>query len=249
MAGRWAREIADLVHQHGGGNRRLAVDSINPDGVAALAELEGLLPAPVVGHSAGALVGLRLAIRRPGAVTGVVLAAGAGISSTRRIAQVTLEVLGFVQPSRLVVPFRRQIARTPWLRYLPFGWWGAADPPALSDEAVLGFLDGPALHTDTLALGRALVRDDPRPDLERMHCPCLVLWGARDRWVPLRDGFEYARRLRAPIRVIPGCGHLLIGERPDACLDAVDGFLEWLTRRPAARRERSPSSSSCREPR
>ena len=30
------------------------------------------------------------------------------------------------------------------------------------------------------------------------RCPVLVLWGARDRQVPLEDGFEYARRLRAP---------------------------------------------------
>jgi len=199
------------------------------DRIASIAEREAMLPVPVIGHSAGALVGLRLALRHEGTVTGLVLAAAAGISSGRRAAQVTLELLGFVQPSRLVVPFRKQIARTPRLRYVPFGWWGVADPPALSAGATLGFLDGPALHTDTLSLGRALVRDDPRPDLDRMRCPCLVVWGARDRWVPLRDGFEYARRLRAPLRVIPACGHLLIGERPDACLHAFERFLDGLT--------------------
>src|SRR5438067_3453452 len=200
-----------------------------------LAEREGMLPAPVIGHSAGALVGLRLALRRPGTVTGLVLAAAAGLSSGRRAAQVTLETLGFVQPSRLVVPFRRRIARTPPLRYLAFGWWGVADPPALSPAATLGFLDGAALHTDTLGMGRAVARDDPRPDLDRMRCPCLVVWGARDRWVPLRDGFEYARRLRAPLRVIPDCGHLLIGERPDACLDAFESFLDGLTGAPVGK--------------
>jgi Xaa-Pro aminopeptidase len=36
-AGRWADEIADLVTRHGGGNRRLAIDKINPEGVRALA--------------------------------------------------------------------------------------------------------------------------------------------------------------------------------------------------------------------
>ena len=34
----WAAEIADLIAAHGGGNRRLAVDRINPHGVDALAE-------------------------------------------------------------------------------------------------------------------------------------------------------------------------------------------------------------------
>jgi Xaa-Pro aminopeptidase len=38
-ARRWAAEIGDLVRAHGGGNRRLAIDNINPYGVEALAEL------------------------------------------------------------------------------------------------------------------------------------------------------------------------------------------------------------------
>ena len=119
----------------------------------------------------------------------------------------------------------RSGARSPGLRYLAFGWWGVSDPPALSPELVEAFLGGPAEHTDTTSLGRALVRDDIRPDLGRVGCPCLVLWGARDNWVLLEDGFELARRLRAPLRLIPDCGHLLIGERPDACLDAIESFV------------------------
>jgi Xaa-Pro dipeptidase len=38
-ARRWAAEIADLVRTHGGGNRRLAIDNVNPEGVAALKAL------------------------------------------------------------------------------------------------------------------------------------------------------------------------------------------------------------------
>lgn len=38
-AGRWAAELADLVVRHGGGNRRLAVDRVNPEGFAALQSL------------------------------------------------------------------------------------------------------------------------------------------------------------------------------------------------------------------
>jgi len=36
---RWAAGIADLVRQHGGGNTRLAVDHLDPEGVAELAHL------------------------------------------------------------------------------------------------------------------------------------------------------------------------------------------------------------------
>ena len=56
--------------------------------------------------------------------------------------------------------------------------------------------------------------DDVRPELGHLRCPTLVLWGARDNQLPLVDGFEFARRLDAPLRVIADCGHLLIGERP-----------------------------------
>ena len=38
-AHRWAAEIADIVGQHGGGNRRLAVDRVNPEGCSALQAL------------------------------------------------------------------------------------------------------------------------------------------------------------------------------------------------------------------
>ena len=86
----------------------------------------------------------------------------------------------------------------------------------------------PARHTDTLSASRALIRDDPRVDLERVRCPTLLLWGARDHQLPIGDAFDYARRLHAPLRTIADCGHLLIGERPDACLDAILGFLDRL---------------------
>jgi Xaa-Pro aminopeptidase len=38
-AQKWAAELADLVGRHGGGNRRLAIDRINPEGTAAFAAL------------------------------------------------------------------------------------------------------------------------------------------------------------------------------------------------------------------
>jgi pimeloyl-ACP methyl ester carboxylesterase len=112
------------------------------------------------------------------------------------------------------------------LKTLVFGRWGASDPPAFPPEIAESFLAGPARHTDTVSAAKALVRDDPRGDLDRVQCPTLLLWGARDHQLPIGDAFEYARRLRAPLRAIADCGHLLIGERPDAVLRALDEFLD-----------------------
>ncbi len=195
------------------------------DAVLEVVRSEGAAPAVWVGHSLGGLVSLRAAVRRPAAVRGVVLAAAAGIGSTSRAARVALAVLGFFQPGRLVAPHRRGLAHSPLGRRLVFGWWGAADPTGLEPETAEAFLVGPARHTDTRQAGRALLASDPRAELDRVMCPCLCLWGASDNWVGLEDGVEYARRLRAPLRTIAGCGHLLIGERPDACLAAIEEFV------------------------
>jgi pimeloyl-ACP methyl ester carboxylesterase len=106
-----------------------------------------------------------------------------------------------------------------------FGHWGAADPLILSPAAVDGFLEGTRLTSDSVSAARALVRDDVRAELGELRCPVLVLWGARDNQLPLADGFEFARRLGAPLQVIADCGHLLIGERPDLCAEAISSFL------------------------
>jgi pimeloyl-ACP methyl ester carboxylesterase len=134
-------------------------------------------------------------------------------------------LLGVVQPGRLIGRRARSVSRSELGRKLAFGWWGVADPAGFDPEMAEAFLLGPPQHTDTVSAGRALVASDPRSDLDRVGCPCLCLWGARDNWVPLKDGMEYARRLRAPLRTIADCGHLLIGERPDAVVSAVRDFV------------------------
>ena len=194
-------------------------------GIADAEEADG---AVWIGHSLGGVVGLRAAALRPDAVRGLVLAAAAGIGSASRAAQVTLAVLGVARPGRLIAPHRRAWAHSRLGRRAAFGWWGAADPDALEPELAEAFLLGPAHHTDTRQAGRALLVSDPRADLDHVTCPCLCLWGAHDNWVRVEDGIEYARRLRAPLRMIAGCGHLLIGERPDVCLAAIREFVASL---------------------
>jgi 2-hydroxymuconate-semialdehyde hydrolase len=213
-----------------GRSERLEAASLDPfaEAMLAVAAAEDALPAPWVGHSFGGVVALRAAALRPDAVSGLVLAATAGISSATRIGEVTVTLIGVARPGRALGRRRRLVARSRLGRTLAFGWWGVADPAALDPDMAEAFLAGPPQHTDTLTAGKALVATDPRHDLHLVSCPCLCLWGTNDNWVPLADGMEYARRLRAPLRTIADCGHLLIGERPDAVLRAVCDFVSTL---------------------
>jgi pimeloyl-ACP methyl ester carboxylesterase len=198
------------------------------DCVVAMAEAEGIGSAVWIGHSLGGTVALRAAVRRPDAVRGVVLAAAAGIGSSTRLGRVAVTLMGLVQPGKAIAPHREAWANSRLGRRVAFGWWGVGDAGALEPEFAEGFFEGPAHHTNTRQAGRALLATDPLDGLDRIACPVLALWGARDNWVKLDDGIEYARRLGAPLRMIAGCGHLLIGERPEVCVAAIEEFASAL---------------------
>jgi pimeloyl-ACP methyl ester carboxylesterase len=225
LAGERRLIVPDLPG-HGGSEPLRGASTLEPfaEAVLAILEVEEAVPAPWVGHSLGGLVALHAAVLRPDAVTGIVLAAAAGITSATRLSGAVVTVLGVVQPGRVIGRHASFLARSASGRRFAF-WWGVADPVALDPEMARAFLEGPPQHADTVTAGRALVASDPRLDLDRVACPCLCLWGAEDTWVPLADGIEYARRLDAPLRVVAGCGHLSVGERPDVVVRAVRGFL------------------------
>jgi pimeloyl-ACP methyl ester carboxylesterase len=221
--------IPDLAG-HGGTDPLPAVNGLGDlaDHVVRVAEHEGMTPAAVLGYSMGGVVALRLAARCPEAATSIVLLSSAGIVSTTRRAELWLEVTTAVRPARLVARARSTIARRPGLRAAVFGYWGAESPRDLSPESVIGFLEAQPEHAELRAVARALVQDDPRLYLDRVRCPALVVWGARDRLTPLEDGFELARRLRAPLRVLPAAGHLVVGECPEDCAALVLGYLDGI---------------------
>jgi pimeloyl-ACP methyl ester carboxylesterase len=210
---------------HAGSSPLPATPSLDAfaDRVAVLAERLELLPAVVVGHSLGGLVALRVALRRSAKILGVVLAGAAGFSPSGRRAEHAVLVSSLIRPGRVLAPYRGAVARSRVLRRIALGW-AVADTAALSARATDGFLSGPALHTDTGSAARALVIDDFHDRLRDIRCPSLVLWGARDTLTPVSDAFNYARRLGSELRVIPDCGHLLTGERADACYDAISEF-------------------------
>jgi pimeloyl-ACP methyl ester carboxylesterase len=67
-----------------------------------------------------------------------------------------------------------------------------------------------------IALGTKAV-----PGLERLEVPTTLVWGGRDRFVPLGLGEAASVRLGWPLRVIDDAGHVPHIEQPDAFLEAL----------------------------
>lgn len=227
LVSRWRVLVLDLPG-HGGSAPLPAACGLASfaDRVAYVAEREGMLPAAVAGHSLGGAVATRLALRRPEAVRALALFASAGLLSFPVWRRVGMRVARALRPAEAW--FARnaaEVASRPRLRRLAFGGWGAVESARMSPAAVIGFLEGSGLATDSVTARRALFAERLRDELGAISCPTLVVWGARDRLVPLEVGFEQARLLRAPLRVLPAAGHLVIGEYADECTRLLEEFL------------------------
>ena len=189
--------------------------------LAELIETECGEPVTVVGHSFGGLLAARLALGHPECVRNLVRVAAAGISTTSRATQRYVAVTTRIRPARFVRPLALRLGGRRRVRRTLLGPWFVSDAAALDPRALRAVFQDVHLHADLAAAGRAMVHDDLRAEAAGITCPTVVLWGARDLQLPLSDGFELARRIGAPIRTVPDCGHLLPIERPDTVVDAV----------------------------
>lgn len=62
---------------------------------------------------------------------------------------------------------------------------------------------------------------------ERISCPVLLLLGADDRMTPLRTTRALVAALAdAETKVLPATGHMIMVERPNETIDAIDDFLQ-----------------------
>ena len=60
----------------------------------------------------------------------------------------------------------------------------------------------------------------------KVCCPVLLLAGSRDLMTPQRSAAALAEKLaHHRLVTLAGCGHDLMGEQPDAVLDALISFL------------------------
>lgn len=214
---------------------RASLSSAGAEILLAWLDSLGIASCDVVGTSFGGLLALRLAQLRPEGVRRLVLIDSAGLGRAMpwgaRLA--ALPGLG----RALLRPTRHGIE---WL----FRHLLVAHPdvlPAEDSSAILAYLEASAASADPGWAARVVAafgglrgqREVLRPaELARISQPLLLLWGARDAFLPLAHGRRAARAApRALLRVLPGVGHSPNWEVPGEVNAALAGFL-GPTRRP-----------------
>ena len=167
----------------------------------------GLTRPIVVGHSLGGAVALQAALDAPAALGGIVLVAS---SSRLKVAPAILKAIDEATPDH---PFRLDAA---------FGFY-------TSRTTVQTYAsDVASVPVDTArADWRACDGFDVRDRLAEVAVPTLVLFGAADPLTPAKHQRALAASVRGASAVeIPGAGHMLPWEAPDAVAVAVRLWLD-----------------------
>ncbi len=197
------------------------------DAVCAALEIDA---AAVVGNSMGGFVAAELAITYPQRVErlGLVSAAGLSIDELRlehllrRLARIE-RIVAFY--GGLVASQSELLARRAGLRRLVMSAVAAHPgrlPAPLVSEQIAG-----AGRPGLLPALRAMAAYPLRDRLGEIVCPTLIVWGALDRLVPVRDADEFARLIPGSRKIVyPDTGHVPMLERPDCFNEDLRSFLE-----------------------
>ena len=196
------------------------------DRVAAALDRLGVTGAVVVAHSLGASIAFRLAYRRPELVRAVVALEGGPAEAA-------------ATPG-----FRRAMQFAPWIKL--FGGVGlvrrkirdmlvdaSGDSHWVTDSIVGGYTADAAVDLDAtlkayLAMAGAREPERLEPRLSDLRCPVvLLLGGAPHHGGPDESALaELHERLATfAVDTVPGAGHFLYEEQPDAVVAAVDRVL------------------------
>ncbi len=212
----------------GGSGRPARADyslTAQADRVAAALDALGVTRAIVVAHSTGASIAYRLAYRRGDLVRGVVSLEGGPVEAAatpglRRAMQLApwIKLFGGV---RLI---RRKIHKNLIA--------ASGDTSWVSDSVVAGYTGGAARDLDGtlkayLAMARAREREPLRPHLAEITCPVALLVGGapHDGGPRPAELALLAGSLRAlTVDTVPGAGHFVYEERPDAVVAAIARF-------------------------
>jgi pimeloyl-ACP methyl ester carboxylesterase/glycosyltransferase involved in cell wall biosynthesis len=190
------------------------------DFVEALVDALNLDRFVLAGHSLGGGVAWTFAATRPDRVSQIILIDAAGESRDA------------AWPTRLA---RLPIVGEIGIQFRPERWVrrklleAYADPAMVTTERVKRAAElqrFPGNREATLLRARTQEPLDARP-LGRLTIATLILWGAKDRWVPVADAYRFQNDIKAAkLEVFEKLGHNPMEEDPKATAAAVAAFLK-----------------------
>jgi pimeloyl-ACP methyl ester carboxylesterase len=197
--------------------------------VDELLDTLGIQRAVIVGNSMGGFIGAEIAIQFSTRVEKLVLISAAGISIEHQRNEPVLRVLEILDDililgggwaaTKSAGLAGRPRARRQIMKLVAYD--AEKLPAALIAEQVKGS-GKPGFVPALDALTDYPIRDR----LSAIECPVLVVWGAKDRLVPVRDAYTFGELIpNARVVVWPDTGHVAMLERPSGFNALVDAFL------------------------
>ncbi|HEV2786419.1 MAG TPA: alpha/beta fold hydrolase [Solirubrobacteraceae bacterium] len=226
----WLENLPELARDHrvialdlpGFGASEMPAGAISVAGYArtldAVCTALSIKAASVVGNSMGGFVAAELAIAHPQRVRRLVLVSAAGLHIAelrldRALDRVRRAERAFARGARFVAARPQVFARRTRLRRIVLA--GVVAHPDL--------LPGPLVAEQVAGAGRAgfmpalrsMASYPLRDRLARIACPTLIVWGERDRVVPVRDAATFERLIPEARKIVyPDTGHVPMLERP-----------------------------------
>lgn len=193
----------------------------------------------VAGHSMGGAVAWAFAATRPDRVARLILVDSSGYPAQEELPLTTR--LGRVWPlGDMAIYFKPESAVR---RSLGDAY---ADPEMATPERVRRYAElqrFPGNREATLHRVRTQEPLDPAP-LKRMDVPTLIVWGAKDRWVPVGNAFRFQNDIKgAKLEIFENLGHNPMEEDPAATAAAVAAFIADVPAPPRLQPSPSPAAT------
>ncbi|MBP1464397.1 alpha/beta fold hydrolase [Candidatus Chloroploca sp. M-50] len=177
-------------------------------------------PATLIGHSMGGMISITMALRYPQLIDRMVLLAPT--ISGQLSAWITYAIAPITMLERHTIADRLVSAMEPSLLRITDR---LMRPASFAERSAISEADYLRLRADARRPGQGRVRaecytamrdNDLRGRLRNLETPALVIWGAEDNTVPLRDAGVVADEwVGADLRIVPKAGHWPQFETPE----------------------------------
>ena len=188
--------------------------------ILALMDQLQLKRASLVGHSMGGRIAWTLAATYPQRVDKLVLVAPDGFASPGEAYGEKPEVPVTLQLMRFTLP--------KWLLRLNLAP-AYANTSTLTDARTTLYHDlmlAPGSRQALMARLQQRVLVDPRPLLQSISAPTLLVWGKQDAMIPFTNAADYSQAMpHSQLLALEAVGHLPQEETPEQSLPAVRDFL------------------------